>query len=419
MKDWKVYFKVGLIMVFCGFAAILIFNSFLFYNTEYSSSGNSFGVLERKASHKTTRKNLNPFENKNDKSTNRDLSGIDLSAVDLSDKAAILLNSDFDTSTVWPKKLPKSFNPSKTFEMGKNPGFGIRTLHKKNINGKGVSIAVIDQRIFTGHSDYKERLKLYEEIHYSSLHNLLERGGHGEAMVSISAGKVSGVAPKSDIYYIATDPGTMSIFSSSWYVYDFKWLAKSVRRVLAINKILPEAKKIKVLVFSFAWPDGSVKGYDDLLEVLSEAAKEGIFISSPLSLKLYGYRIAALDRESMRDPELFASYKPSIWFESFLSGAEAIKTIYAPSNSRTVASSNNKDNYQFFMQGRYSFALSYVAGVYALAYQADKSMIPGKFLKAAFDTSENLTIQKKDKKYKIKVISPKKIINKLSKEIKI
>ena len=414
MKKLKIYFKSVLIIFICGFAAMFIFNSFLFYNTQYSGSGNVFGVLERKARQKTVSKNQEPFKNTRNKSTNRDLSGIDLSAVDLRDKASILLNSDFDSLTLWPKKLPKSFIPSKIFEMGKNPGFGVKALHKNNINGKGVSIAIIDQRIFTGHSDYKERLKLYEEIHYSRLHNLLNRGGHGEAMVSIAAGNVSGVAPESDIYYIAADPGTMSVFATSWYVYDFKWLAKAVRRILRVNKILPQGEKIKVIAFSFAWPDGEVKGYDDLLKALSEAAKEGIFIASPMALKLYGYRIAALDRACFKEPELLASYYPSKWFDYF-SSAKDIKTIYAPSNSRTAASFNGKDNYQFFARGKYSFALSYMAGVYALAYQADNSMTPEKFFLSAYETAETLIVKRKDKKYKVKVINPKKLIKKIKK----
>ncbi len=418
MNKWNIYLKGGLIVILCGFASILIFNSFLFYNTEYSGSGNIFGVLERKARQKTNRKNQEPFKNKNNKSSNRDLSGVDLSAVDLSDKAGILLNSDFDAFTKWPKNLPKSFIPSKILEMGKNPGFGIRALHKKNINGKGVSIAVIDQRILTGHSEYKERLKLYEEIHYLRLHDLLERGGHGEAMISIAAGNVSGVAPKSDIYYIATDPGTMSVFASSWYAYDFKWLAKAVNRILSVNKILPPSEKIKIMVFSFAWPEGSVKGYDELLKALSEAAKEGIFIASPLSSKLYGYRIAALDRASLREPNFFESYAPSIWFDFSSengSGNADMKTVYVPSNSRTVASAKGEDNYHFSKRGKYSFAVSYMAGVYALACQADNDMTPKKFLKAVFETAEILSVQEAEKKYKIKIINPGKIIKKFKK----
>ncbi|MBU2531021.1 MAG: S8/S53 family peptidase [Elusimicrobia bacterium] len=417
MKKLKIYFIGSLIVLICGGASVFIFNSVLFYHTEYSGSGNIFGVLERKSCQNSAGKNQNPFKNKNDKSVSRDLSGIDLSVVDLSDKIAILLNSDFDAFTKWPKDLPKSFVPSKIFEIGKNPGLGIKELHKANIYGKGVSIAIIDQRIVTGHSAYKERLKFYEEIHYSRLHNLLERGGHGEAMISIAAGNISGVAPKSNIYYIATDPGTMSVFSSSWYVYDFKWVAKAVRRVLSINKMLPADEKIRVIVFSFAWPDGSVKGYDELLKALDEAEKEGIFISSPLSLKLYGYRIASLDRGSLKDPDFLASYSPSIWFDYFSSSKTDIKTIYAPSDSRTVASFTGEDDYHFLKQGRYSFALSYVAGVYALAYQEDNKMTPERFLKTAFDTAELLSVQKKDKKYKIRAINPKKIIkNKANKK---
>lgn len=54
-------------------------------------------------------------------------------------------------------------------ESGKNPGLGIRKLHKEGITGKGIGIAIIDQALLIDHVEYKEQLKMYEEIHCADI----------------------------------------------------------------------------------------------------------------------------------------------------------------------------------------------------------------------------------------------------------
>ena len=59
-------------------------------------------------------------------------SGVDLSRLDLSGKGELLKAMPFDSRTVWPEpnKMPERFNPSRVLEEGRNPGLGIRNLHK-------------------------------------------------------------------------------------------------------------------------------------------------------------------------------------------------------------------------------------------------------------------------------------------------
>ena len=88
-----------------------------------------------------------------------DISDVDLSAVeDYNDLS-------FSTSTIWPEKLPEGFDPDAILELGKNPGLGIRDIHAQGITGKGVSIAIIDQALYTGHQEYKDNLMTSEWIH--------------------------------------------------------------------------------------------------------------------------------------------------------------------------------------------------------------------------------------------------------------
>ena len=85
---------------------------------------------------------------------------ISLVNLDLRDQVELLSTMNFDSNTEWPsaKKLPDGFNPGKLLEEGKNPGLGIRSLHERGIDGRGVGIAIIDQPLLLGHIEYTSRL---------------------------------------------------------------------------------------------------------------------------------------------------------------------------------------------------------------------------------------------------------------------
>ena len=67
----------------------------------------------------------------------------DLSQLDLRNSLGDLLNALFDDRTVWPaaSRMPVGFDWRQIMELGKNPGLGIRKLHKQVIAGKNVGIA--------------------------------------------------------------------------------------------------------------------------------------------------------------------------------------------------------------------------------------------------------------------------------------
>ena len=64
-----------------------------------------------------------------------DLRCYDLSDLDLKDRAADLLRADFDDRTTWPpaERMPKDSDYKQITELGKNPGLGVRALHKQGI----------------------------------------------------------------------------------------------------------------------------------------------------------------------------------------------------------------------------------------------------------------------------------------------
>ena len=60
--------------------------------------------------------------------------------------------------------MTKGFDWKQIMEIGKNPGLCIRSLHDREITGRGVSIAIIDQALLTQHLEYADSLKLYEKV---------------------------------------------------------------------------------------------------------------------------------------------------------------------------------------------------------------------------------------------------------------
>ena len=94
------------------------------------------------------------------------LGGDDLSGRELKRSFEDLLDSSFDTETIWPpaERMPKLYYPQKILDLGGNPCLGVRRLHASGTTGQGVGVALIDQPLLADHQEYKDRLKLYEEI---------------------------------------------------------------------------------------------------------------------------------------------------------------------------------------------------------------------------------------------------------------
>ncbi|MGE5373622.1 MAG: S8 family serine peptidase [Bacteroidota bacterium] len=339
-----------------------------------------------------------------------DLRSAYLEDLDLSGAKADLLHALFDSKTQWPasNKMPTGFDWQKIMEIGKNPGLGIRSLHEEGITGKGVKIAIIDQPLIIDHIEYPDRIRLYEEINVvpgtpSQM--------HGPGVTSIAVGKSAGVAPDANVYYMAAfnfDPYDAN------HQINCKYTAEAIHRILEINQQIPTGQKIRAISMSIGLNPAN-KGYDELIAAINEAKDAGIF---PITVSLgitHDQNILGLGREPLSDPDQFQSYEPSAWWaQDFFKQGSVRDTLLLPMDSRTIASPTGQEDYAFYPQGGMSWAVPYLAGMYALAVQVRPDITPGEFLAAAMKTGKRIQIQRSGKEYALgTILDPRALIEEI------
>jgi hypothetical protein len=316
-----------------------------------------------------------------------DLRGRDLSKLDLRASLEDLMYAAFDDNTVWPApdRMPSGFDRRKIMALGKNPGLGVRRLHEQGITGRGVRVAIIDQPLLVKHREYADRVRLYEEM---DLQGRTNPAMHGAAVASIALGKTVGVAPEAELYYIAM------------YAIDQNSLrrrARCVDRIVEVNRQLPKDNKIRVISISNGWSP-SDEGYKDITEAVQKAQAAGMLIVCTGGPNLReGFDFDALGRSPLADPDVFESYEPGLFLaKDFWArpSSPSGKSFWVPMDSRTTASHGGIDQYVFYRRGGFSWAVPYVAGVYALAVQADPAITPERFWALAVRTGRTIELNR-------------------------
>ena len=340
-----------------------------------------------------------------------DIRSSDISSDDVMNRLDDLLHTTYDSKTKWPNKLPDGFNPEEVMELYKNPGLNIRKLHKQNITGKGVGIAIIDQTLLVDHVEYKDRIKLYEESERLKEH---KASMHGAAVASIAVGKTVGVAPEADLYYIAGDLGTYD--ENHNFTYDFKLLANDIDRILEINKDLPKENKIRVISASIGWSPNK-EGYDEVNAAVERAKEEGILVVSSSLEDTYELYFDGLGKEPLSDADDFNSYRPGSWWEKNYSFVLSRNTLLAPMDFRCTAAPNGTEDYAVYSSGGWSWTIPYIAGVYALACQVDPEITYYEFWEVALETGVSINLKNDfGQEYELKkIINPAGIMDKLKK----
>jgi hypothetical protein len=311
-----------------------------------------------------------------------DLRGYDLSALDLRGSLAELLQASYDSQTTWPPpdRLPSGFDPVRIMELGRNPGLGVRQLHAQGITGQGVGVAIIDAPLLVEHQEYAGRLRLYEETdeigwRYARM--------HGTAVSSFAVGETVGVAPEAELYFIAT---TVDMNG------DFSYLARAIRRILEVNEALPRSRHIRAIAVAVGWNPDSL-GYDQIRVAAAEARAAGLLVVSSSMEEVHGFKFDGLGRQPLADPDAFESYEPGWWWaESFYNGERTSDGLLVPMDSRTAASPTGRTDYAFFRQGGWSWAIPYLAGMYALAAQVDPAITPESFWALALETARTIEV---------------------------
>lgn len=337
-----------------------------------------------------------------------DLRDADLTGCGLSGQLEALQKANFTNATKWPASLPDGFDPAAVLEQGKDPGLGVKSLHERGITGKGVGIGIIDQTLLVDHQEYRDQLRYYNE------HGRMQKADaqmHGPAVASIAVGKTTGVAPDALLYYIADEHHVESGDQE-----DCSNRAKDIDELIALNQTLPENEKIRVISISNGWmPDAP--GADKMNAAVARARAAGIEVvwisdEDPLLSQYFG-----MGRRWMADPNSFDGLYPANWrVEDILNGEDASDYLLTPMDRRTVAAPEGQDIYAHYRNGGMSWVMPYVAGLYALACQADPQVTMEEFTKAARETARPAAFTQGGKSYSFgAAIDPAALIERLEK----
>lgn len=350
---------------------------------------------------------------KAEEDTGFDVRFLDLSVFDLSEQDELLQEVWFNSKTVWPNKLPEGFIPETVLEEGKNPGLGIRRIHDEGYTGKGISIAIVDTTLNLDHVEYKDNIKGYELLHAFDE----GAGMHGSAVTSIAAGTSCGVAPNADIYYIASSFFRIGFFGTK---RDLTYMAKSINRILEINQILPDTQKISVISISCGFDPNTLDGRK-VFNAIEKAKRKNVFVITP-SLELnYDVEIRGLGRPYNEDPDCVESYVPGLfWQKHFYENPEMLNienTLLIPMDSRTYGDWESEYGYEFCSRGGLSWAVPWLAGLYALCREANPSITPEMFLSVALETGTEKEFSYNGNSYSLgTIVNPSMLIQKIQKE---
>ncbi len=293
------------------------------------------------------------------------LENVSLANVDLSTSGDLIARMSFDTLTVWPEtgKLPEGFDPARLLEEGKTPGLGIRALHERGTDGRGVVIAIIDQPLVRNHEEYADRFLSIEEIDVAGVPAQM----HGPSVASIAVGRTCGVAPGAKLAYFAIP---------MWKWRSCRPYTELVDKIVLRNAGLPGNERVRVISISQGmFPQW--EGRQQWNQALRRAAAAGVLvITCDTSRFAYGM----LKRNEGADPDLAASYTRG----RYSSGEDA---LLVPGGNRTLAGFRGQSHYRYDRVGGMSWGAPYVAGLAALAFQVDGTLKPADVTRVLVETA--------------------------------
>jgi hypothetical protein len=301
----------------------------------------------------------------------QDIRWKDLSKIESQLDSAMIRTLKFNEKTIWPDKY-KSY-ATYLLSAGKNPGLGIRNLHKQGITGKGIVVAIIDQYICLDHPEYVNKIIEYHDVGCNAPSNISSY--HGPAVASLLVGDSIGTAPDAKIYFVAVP---------SW-TKDAKYQADALNWIIDKNNTLPKGDKIRAVSVSAApsgigtlftkhnslWDSAYLRAIKSGLIVIDCTSDNGITspcyndINHPdsISKSLPGYPGIAFTADSTR--------------------------ICVPNSLRTVAEEFEQGVYSFTYCGRggISWAEPYLVGVLALGWQLRPDISGKEMIRLLYSTS--------------------------------
>lgn len=280
--------------------------------------------------------------------------------MDLRDKYDVLLTCTFSTLTEWPTsdRMPANFKPLEVIEMGKDPGLGIRELHRQGITGKGVRVAIMDFPLFREHNEYRDRIaqvRLTNGKDPLSVDNR-QSSMHGAAVSSLLLGKSCGVAPEAELYYWGNPDAEL----------DYQPNIFAVEEVLSFNRNRPKSEKIRVMSISQG-VSPELKNYEEWVKTLKEAEENGLTVVTCSSGMMGVGCPLGQDRNNP------ANYRICYFAQGHQNRVPA-GILYVPIDNRTVANRLGHTDYMFDGKGGLSWGPPYMAGLMALGLQVNPDL---------------------------------------------
>jgi hypothetical protein len=275
------------------------------------------------------------------------LKRVSLAALDLRGKDELLHRLPFDTDTVWPSpsRLPSGFDPHVLLRQGRDPGLGVRGLHARGIDGRGIGVAIIDQPLLVDHDEYADRITKHDEPGVENWPAQM----HGPAVASIGVGRTCGVAPRALLHYYAMP---------MWAWQSCRPYQEVIGRILSTNEGAAGSQRVRVVSISMGM-FSQWEGFPEWRQTLERAAAQGVLVvTCDRNWLLYG----TLQRRENADPD-----DPMGYVRGRFSGPH--DALYVPAGNRTIAGHEHQHAYTYCRIGGMSWSAPYLAGLAALAFQ--------------------------------------------------
>ncbi len=312
------------------------------------------------------------------------IDGLDVSEYDLS-KMDVLF-ATYDEYTVWPKdkeQMPAGFEPAEFLEKRKNPGLGVRALHKQGLDGRNRAAAVINSSLLSDHLDYHDNLKGYERIDSGEPRH----GNFGGELVSALAGKTCGAAPKTDIYYF-------SVLNMINGQRTQRYYAEALKKICDLHEKLRKEGKNGIDTVCILWGITSEvfqndDGVAEMRAAMKRAADLGIWVNSGHlefagNRPWYESRVHCKANGDLDNPDDYAVMLHELDVAKFPERER--NTLCFPGGGRTVAGSTRLDAYRFSAPG---FSLKpYECGLFVLARSVKEMLTPEEFWRIGLETGD-------------------------------
>lgn len=272
----------------------------------------------------------------------------------------------YDSRTVFPDDLPQGFDPAADLELGLDPGLGVRTLHTRGITGAGVNVGIVDMEL-SPHQEYDGKIRYY----YTPSPDPSLPSMHGPAVTSVAVGERAGVAPGARVYYEALNMFAANQFPGDSEEYYQTMFLSSIHHLLDLNEILPPEDRISVISLSGYIPS-DLEIYQ---QAVVRAEEQGVWLLTVNEFMEQGF--CGMIRAPLADPNDPESYE-----YRFGNGSLGV-----PMGRRTYASMCGEIDFEQDFQGGLSWAVPYLAGIYALARQVDPTLTPDDFVALAHETA--------------------------------